>query len=246
MTTHCTSCIGNLELEDGECEFEGCEDDMVLTWSNGVPKKVAKCLMCEDGHGMSRDSTCIECDEYEVDNEWEDCLECAIDNNNKPLTCTVCEEGKELIPNGKEIPLFYCGFHTILECHLQVGQNCTECNDGFYRQYNEFDYDNCAPCDIGACELCEPIDGWLRSSCTKCSEDHHLVSVRLDGQTTYNRCDWNDDLINLENCEEVDPFDRSVCSECDDSYIWDPIQKICDECSEIIPDCHKCSFADDG
>lgn len=29
MTTQCTSCIDNLELEDGECEFEGCEDDMV-------------------------------------------------------------------------------------------------------------------------------------------------------------------------------------------------------------------------
>lgn len=29
MTTECTSCIDNLELEEGECEFEGCEEDMV-------------------------------------------------------------------------------------------------------------------------------------------------------------------------------------------------------------------------
>lgn len=53
-------------------------------------------------------------------------------------------------------------------------------------------------------------------------------------------------MIELDNCDTVDPLDRSVCELCDDSYIWDPIQKICDSCSEIIPDCHKCSFSDDG
>lgn len=74
--------------------------------------------MCEDGHGMSRDSTCIECNVNEVlavdaISIWEGCLECSIDNNNDPHSCTVCEDGMELIPNGKLIPAFYCGYHPI-------------------------------------------------------------------------------------------------------------------------------------
>lgn len=69
--------------------------------------------MCEDGYGISRDSTCIKCGD---DSIWEGCLECAIDNDNQPHACTVCDDGKELIPNGNEIPLFYCDFHGIDGC----------------------------------------------------------------------------------------------------------------------------------
>lgn len=102
--------------EEGICVFPGCEEDMIQFESNGVLRRSARCLECEEGFGMSRDWTCVACNQDD-NPQWENCEECALDNNNAPYTCTVCADDKTLLPNGDLIPRFVCGDVPIEHCY---------------------------------------------------------------------------------------------------------------------------------
>ena len=71
---------------------------------------------------MTRDWRCIKCD---GNPDWKDCLDCSIDDNDKPITCTACPEDLTLISNGDDIPKWMCGDEPIDNCFDQDGQNCT-------------------------------------------------------------------------------------------------------------------------
>ena len=104
MTTAATSCVGNMQLnENGQCEFDGCLVDNVQFIQNGVFRKVARCLECQEGYGQTLDWRCVKCD-FNENAAWAHCIDCSVDGNNMPVSCTVCEEFDpqyELIPNGQ-------------------------------------------------------------------------------------------------------------------------------------------------
>jgi len=167
-----------------------------------------------------------------------------------PVSCTACEYVEDdeitpevepqfqLIPNGALVPKWKCGFNPIENCHTQIGENCLDCNPGYWWLFNPTDYDTCEECDIARCDDCEVVKAgvWDISSCTKCDDETelHLTKVWLAKDAYYNRCSWNEDLVEISQCLFVDPEDISVCRECDDGYVWDPIEKICTACSDLI------------
>lgn len=74
----------------------------------------------------------------------------------------------------------------------------------------------------------------------------HLAKVWISEDVYYNRCEVDDEDIMLERCEFVDPTDRSTCITCLEGTVWDPIEKVCSECSDLIEDCATCEFSEFG
>ena len=72
-----------------------------------------------------------------------------------------------------------------------------------------------------------------------------MTKVWITQDEYFNRCSWNDDLVEISHCEFVDPDDISVCLECDDGFVWDPIEKMCTACSDLIQDCAVCEATEE-
>ena len=209
----CSECKKKLD-HCVECSTECIDDDLdsYETCHN------FKCTKCEGGYFVTEENGATICSPCP-----DNCFECS-----DSTTCIQCNQGYRLNEESKECEKIPCSAN----CQLCDTSNCIQCDDGYYKYWdnNAVGY-RCEKCIIAVdhCRLCVSTDADV--DCTSCELGYFINSIGNCASCPAD-CDVCSDSDNCQTCRAgYYTSDQKTCQACDDN---------CATCSRESTHCTSC------